>query len=82
MSKGKIVSVFGGGSESGRRALGNRSILADPRSPKMKDKINEKVKHRQWYRPFAPAILKERVKDWFVRDVDSPYMGFVIKFKH
>ena len=78
---GKIVSVFGGGSESGRRALGNRSILADPRDPNMKDKINEKVKHRQRYRPFAPSILRERVSDWFVRDIDSPYMGFVIKFK-
>ena len=44
----KIVSVFGEGSESGRRALGNRSILANPTSPKMKDDINEKVKHRQW----------------------------------
>lgn len=78
----KIVSVFTGGSESGRRALGNRSILADPRSPNMKDIINEKVKHRQWYRPFAPAILRERVTDWFVRDIESPYMGFVIKFKN
>tara|TARA_R110000851_G_scaffold189318_1_gene339539 strand:+ start:191 stop:1870 length:1680 start_codon:yes stop_codon:yes gene_type:complete len=76
-----IVSVFGGGSESGRRALGNRSILADPRSPKMKDIINEKVKHRQWFRPFAPSITREDVKDWFVKDVDSPYMTSVIKFK-
>lgn len=81
LSEKKIVSVFGGGSESGRRALGNRSILADPRHPDMKDLINEKVKHRQWFRPFAPAILKEDVKDWFVRDIDSPYMGFVIKYK-
>ena len=48
----------------------------------MKDIINEKVKHRQWYRPFAPAILRERVTDWFVRDIESPYMGFVIKFKN
>lgn len=76
-----IVSVFGGGSESGRRALGNRSILCDPRSPDMKDIINEKVKHRQWFRPFAPSITREDVKDWFVRDVDSPYMTSVIKFK-
>ena len=76
-----IVSVFGGGSESGRRALGNRSILADPRSPDMKDIINEKVKHRQWFRPFAPSITREDVKDWFVKDVDSPYMTSVIKFK-
>ena len=76
-----IVSVFGKGSESGRRALGNRSILADPRSPDMKNMINEKVKHRQWYRPFAPSILREEVKNWFKDDVSSPYMSFVVKFK-
>ena len=77
----KIVSVFGGGSESGRRALGNRSILADPRSSDMKDMINEKVKHRQWFRPFAPSIIREAVKDWFIKDVDSPYMSVVLPFK-
>jgi len=77
----KIVAVFGGGSESGRRALGNRSILADPRSEKMKDLINEKVKHRQWYRPFAPSMLREKVSEWFVRDDDSPYMNIVLSFK-
>ena len=78
----KIISIFNGGAESGRRALGNRSIIADPRSPKMKDLINDKVKHRQWYRPFAPSILREDVSDWFVRDVNSPYMSFVLQFKH
>jgi len=77
----KIVSVFGGGSESGRRALGNRSIIADPRNEKMKEIINKKVKHRQWFRPFAPSILKEKVTDWFERDVSSPYMTHVIKWK-
>jgi len=76
-----IIAVFGGGSESGRRALGNRSILADPRSLKMKDLVNSKVKHRQWYRPFAPSILKEEVQNWFKKDIDSPYMSFVVKFK-
>jgi len=76
-----IVAVFGGGSESGRRALGNRSILADPRSDLMKDMINEKVKHRQWYRPFAPSILREEVENWFSEDQNSPYMSFVLKFK-
>ena len=76
-----IISVFGGGSESGRRALGNRSILCDPRSPKMKDLINEKVKHRQWFRPFAPSILRESVSDWFEKDVESPYMTTVINWK-
>tara|TARA_R100000008_G_scaffold86882_1_gene82390 strand:- start:8968 stop:10584 length:1617 start_codon:yes stop_codon:yes gene_type:complete len=76
----KIVSVYGGGSESGRRALGNRSILADPRHAETKDIVNERVKHRQWFRPFAPSILREEVKNWFVRDIDSPYMSFAIKF--
>jgi len=76
-----IISVFGGGSESGRRALGNRSILADPRSPLMKDKINDRVKHRQWFRPFAPSVLREEVVNWFERDVESPYMSLVINFK-
>ena len=76
-----IVCVFGGGSESGRRALGNRSILADPRNKNMKDIINEKVKHRQWFRPFAPSILREEVKNWFEKDIDSPYMSFVLDFK-
>lgn len=76
-----IISVYGGGSESGRRALGNRSILADPRSPNMKALINEKVKHRQWFRPFAPSILREDVGEWFEKDIDSPYMSFCVKFK-
>jgi len=76
-----VISVFSGGSESGRRALGNRSILADPRSPDMKNIINKKVKHRQWYRPFAPSILRESVADWFTTDVSSPYMSFVLQFK-
>jgi carbamoyltransferase len=75
-----VISLFGGGSESGRRALGNRSIVADPRNPKMKDIINKKVKHRQWFRPFAPSILKDDVKDWFIHDIDSPYMSFAIPF--
>lgn len=76
-----VISVYGGGSESGRRALGNRSIIADPRSNNMKDVINAKVKHRQWFRPFAPSILKEEAKNWFVRDLNSPYMSFAIPFK-
>ena len=81
LDKQKIVAVFGGGSESGRRALGNRSILADPRSPDMKNLINEKVKHRQWFRPFAPSILRDEVKNWFTKDKASPYMSFVLEFK-
>lgn len=81
LDQGNIVSVFNGRAESGRRALGNRSILADPRDPKMKDRVNEKVKHRQAFRPFAPSVLREEVKNLFVTDCDSPYMGFVLKFK-
>ena len=77
----KIVSVFGGPSESGRRALGNRSILADPRHEETKDIVNQRVKHRQWYRPFAPSILREEVPNWFVKDICSPYMSFAIHFK-
>jgi len=76
-----IVAVFGGGSESGRRALGNRSILADPRSLDMKKTINDRVKHRQWFRPFAPSILREETSNWFTEDISSPYMSFVLKFK-
>jgi carbamoyltransferase len=77
----KIVSVFGGGAESGRRALGNRSILANPCSKDMKQIINDKVKHRQWYRPFAPSILIEEVEEWFETFYNSPYMSFAPKFK-
>ena len=76
-----IISVYGGGSESGRRALGNRSILADPRSSEMKNILNKKVKHRQWFRPFAPSILRDEVKNWFKRDASSPYMTHVLEWK-
>ena len=81
LSNSNIISVFNGKSESGRRALGNRSILADPRNPDMKDIINEKVKHRKWFRPFAPSILEEDAKDWFLDYQESPYMQFVLNFK-
>ena len=81
LALGKIISVFNGGSESGRRALGNRSILADPSRPDMKDMINDRVKHRQWYRPFAPAILEEYGDEWFEKFFPSPYMGLVMKIK-
>lgn len=81
LTEGKIVSVFHDRAESGRRALGNRSILADPRNPEMKDRVNDKVKHRQWFRPFAPSVLREHVAEWFLNDQDSPFMGFVLRFK-
>jgi len=81
LSENKIVAVFNGRSECGRRALGHRSILANPACQNMKNLVNERVKHRQHYRPFAPAILRECVSDWFEIDADSPYMSFVLKFK-
>ena len=77
----KIIAIFNGKSESGRRALGNRSILADPRNPNTKNIINEKVKHRRWYRPFAPSILESEVGEWFKVYQESPYMQFVLNFK-
>jgi len=81
ISKGKIIGIFNGRSESGKRALGNRSIVADPRDPNMKDILNNKIKNRQSYRPFAPTILEEYTKEFFEENVNSPYMNFSIKVK-
>lgn len=81
LTAGMVVSVYAGRAECGRRALGNRSILADPRDHETKARVNERVKHRQWFRPFAPSILREDVKEWFWDDVDSPYMSFVATFR-
>jgi carbamoyltransferase len=77
----KIISLFQGRSESGRRALGNRSIIANPINSKMKSMINDKVKHRQWYRPFAPSVLEDCGAEWFKDYFVSPYMGFVFPIK-
>ena len=74
LSESKIVAWYQGGSEFGPRALGHRSFLANPTDPKMKDILNKRVKHREWFRPFAPIVLKERCSEWFDIDVDSPYM--------
>jgi len=72
ISKGNIVGWFQGRSEFGPRALGNRSILADPRNENMKDIINMKIKRRENFRPFAPAVLEEDVHDQFEIEVKSP----------
>jgi carbamoyltransferase len=74
LSEGQIVGWFQGRSEFGPRALGNRSILADPREPKMKDHLNQRVKHRQSFRPFAPIVLAERAAEIFDSDQESPFM--------
>lgn len=73
----KVIGWFQGRMEFGQRALGNRSILADPRDPKMKDKINRLIKHREWYRPFAPAVLAEYQSDYFDSAFRSPFMQMV-----
>ena len=65
--------------EFGPRALGNRSILADPRSDKMQKNLNLKIKYRESFRPFAPSILRDDITDWFNMNEDSPYMLFVSK---
>jgi carbamoyltransferase len=69
-----VVGWFQGRSEFGPRALGNRSIIADPRKAEMKDILNKRVKHRQSFRPFAPIVLAERAKEIFEGDEDSPFM--------
>lgn len=73
----KIVGWYQGRLEFGPRALGHRSILADPRSPRMKDIINERVKHRESFRPFAPSALLETSPEWFDCQVASPFMLLV-----
>ena len=74
VAAGKIVGWFQGRSELGPRALGNRSILADPRDEAMKDRINARVKHREPFRPFAPAILQERAAEFFEIEQIDPFM--------
>jgi carbamoyltransferase len=74
ISEGKVIGWFQGRMEWGPRALGNRSILGDPRRADMKDILNLKIKRRESFRPFAPSILRERVKDWFETDYDVPFM--------
>lgn len=78
---GKIIGWFQGNLEFGDRALGNRSILADPRDFKMKDKVNKTVKYREEFRPFAPAILEEKVNQYFENADSTPFMEktFLIK---
>ena len=75
LTENKIIAVFQGASESGPRALGNRSILHNPANPNGKDKVNT-VKKREWFRPFAGTVLYEYAKDWFDlgKQTESPFM--------
>src|SRR5262245_35475844 len=76
LAAGKVVGWYEGRSEFGPRALGNRSILADPRDPKMRDRINHDIKKREWFRPFAPIVLAEHAAAWFDFDRETPFMLF------
>ena len=78
LADGYVVGWFQGRMEFGPRALGNRSILADARSPTMQKTLNLKIKRRESFRPFAPSVLRADVTDWFDLDGDSPYMLFVV----
>ncbi len=81
LANSKTIGWFQGRMEFGPRALGARSILADPRSEKMQKELNLKIKFRESFRPFAPSVLREDVKEWFEIDYDSPYMLLVSDVK-
>jgi carbamoyltransferase len=81
IAQGKVVGWYQGRSEWGPRALGNRSILANPAIPTMKETINAKIKRREGFRPFAPSVLQEDVATYFEQDVYSPFMMHVVKVR-
>jgi carbamoyltransferase len=81
LTRGAIVGVMNARAELGPRALGNRSILADPRDPGMKDRINARVKFREAYRPLSPSILHEHGPQWFEDYCDAPYMERALRFR-
>ncbi|MDC0470434.1 carbamoyltransferase [Candidatus Pseudothioglobus singularis] len=81
IANGLVIGWFQGRMEWGPRALGNRSILCDPRRKDMKDILNSKIKRRESFRPFAPSILREKVNDWFEEDDDVPFMMQVFQVK-
>jgi carbamoyltransferase len=81
VAEGRVVGWFQGRMEYGPRALGNRSILGDPRRADMKDILNAKIKRRESFRPFAPSILREAVGEWFEQDDDVPFMMEVFQVR-
>ncbi|MBP0018882.1 MAG: carbamoyl transferase [Cyanobacteria bacterium SBLK] len=78
IAEGNVIGWFQGKMEIGPRALGNRSLLADPRNPNMREIMNQKVKHREDFRPFAPSVLAECARDWFKIPGDSLALGFML----
>lgn len=81
IANGAVLGWYQGRSEWGPRALGNRSILANPCIPNMRDTINAKIKKRESFRPFAPSVLRDDVGKYFEQDIESPFMMHVVKFK-
>jgi carbamoyltransferase len=81
IARGNVVGWFQGRMEWGPRALGNRSIVAHPGLPNMKDVLNARIKHREWFRPFAPSILAESQHEYFEHDHPSPFMLHVYKIR-
>src|SRR5882672_8094641 len=81
MVKGNVVGWFQGRMEWGPRALGNRSIVTHPGLPNMKDVLNARIKHREWFRPFAPSILADYQHEYFEHDHPSPFMLHVYKIR-
>jgi carbamoyltransferase len=81
ISQENVIGWFQGRMEFGPRALGGRSILADPRDPKMRDTLNMKIKFREGFRPFAPSVLADKASEWFDIDCDSPYMLLVAQVR-
>ena len=81
ISENNVIGWFQGRMEFGPRALGARSILADPRDPKMRDTLNMKIKFREGFRPFAPSVLMDKASEWFEIDCDSPYMLLVAQVR-
>ena len=81
LAQGAVVGWFQGRMEWGPRALGNRSILADPRRADMKELLNAKIKRRESFRPFAPSVLREHVAEWFEMDDDVPFMTQVYRIR-
>ena len=81
IADGKVVGWFQGRMEWGPRALGNRSILADPRRSDMKSILNDKIKHRESFRPFAPSVIEECVAEWFEDEAPVPFMSQVLRVR-
>jgi carbamoyltransferase len=81
LSQGNVIGWYQGRMEFGPRALGGRSILADPRDARMRDTLNMKIKFREGFRPFAPSVLADKASDWFEIDCESPYMLLVAQVR-